>query len=653
MPNLLRSLKVQIIFAITLLTGLFATSALYSMRVIDHQRADDALLRLAAELIYGQQHLTVQAMEYKENAPRDYPSYYRDLGLYFKDLNRTRASLDNIIEAFSTNRFEALDATIGMRMQPKLSDETLRIAKQLSTTWAAFTTALVDRLGPDPQEPRLEWAAETIIDHHKRLEASSMQLVDMLDSDVAARAAQAQQINRLLLGLAILVAIGIAAWFYWRVLRPMADAVAGFRKVANGDFSHRVSVRSDNELGWLVGAFNQLAGRLETLRRLLTRLEQGGDLSSTLRTLSETLPHLMPVDWIGVLIVGVDGRIHLEQAFSDGKPDPIGQHSFDTDRTLLEECLHTRQPLHIADVQQLSELSENYVFLKRLLELGRRDAIFLPVGGNGSGVQGVVVFASRFPNSYRSEHLELLRNLGVLVGVSLGRTLQLVTTQRLASIGQFASGIVHEVRNPLATISLALDHLEQIDTLPENSLKRISLAGNEIARLERLLADILVYAKPLVLNREPADIVEILREVIESEPHAKARIKLQTTPCPAVRVDSDRIRQVLINLIRNALQASPEGEPITITCAHQQTPWVMIGINNGGAPIPVTDQDRIFDPFFTTKTGGTGLGLPIVQRLLHAHGGQISLSSSEQDGTTFTIRIPSAISPLEGEARPA
>jgi signal transduction histidine kinase len=416
--------------------------------------------------------------------------------------------------------------------------------------------------------------------------------------------------------------------------------VEGFRKVANGDFAHRVTIDSDNELGWLVSAFNQLADRLETLRRLLTRLEQGADLASTLRTLSETLPHLMPVDWIGVLIVGVDGRIHLEQAYSDGKPDPIGQHSFDTDRTLLEECLNTRQPLHIADVQQLSGLSDNYVFLRRLLELGRRDAIFLPVGGHGSGVRGVVVFASRFPNSYRSEHLELLRNLGVLVGVSLGRTLQLVEAQRLAAIGQFASGIVHEIRNPLATISLALEHLGQVDTLTVNSAKRVDLATAEIARLERLLANILVYAKPLMLDRRSEDIAALIEDVVNAEPDAKGRCVLELQPCPAVSIDRDRIKQVLINLLRNALQAAPGDTKVKLACAVLEPGWVELQVANAGPAIPATDQERLFEPFFTTKRNGTGLGLPIVQRLVDAHGGSISVSSSEPIGTAFTVRLP-------------
>ena len=314
------------------------------------------------------------------------------------------------------------------------------------------------------KEPRLEWAAQSIVDGHATLESAARKLMTTLESDVASRADKANLVNRLLLLAALTVAVGIATWFYRSVLAPLSVAVEGFKKVANGDFAHKVPVTRNNEIGWLADAFNHLSDRMDALRKLLTRLEQGANLEGTLRTLSETLPPLIPVDWIGVLVIGADTRIHLEMAFSDGKPDTVGKLSFQPERTLLEECINNREPLHIPDVREMATLSDAYVFLRQLAELGRRDAIFLPIG-SGAGIQGVAVFASRYPNNFRSEHLALLRNLGVLVGVSLGRTLQLVENSRLANIGQFASGIVHEIRNPLATISLALDHLGGLSDL--------------------------------------------------------------------------------------------------------------------------------------------------------------------------------------------
>lgn len=641
MPRVLHTLKAQISLAIGLLTLLFAGSTMYSLHVIDQQHSDDTLVQLAGRLQFNQQQLAVQAMRYQENAPRDYPSYYRDLRLYFEDLKTARAELTHVIDAFARNRVDRSVTGESMAMTPDLPPHSLAIARELAQAWSAFLAQLDERTGPDPTEPRLEWAAKWIVENHAPLGEIAGRLSTTLADDVAARAARANLVNRLLLAAALIVAVGIFAWFYLRVLSPLGVAVEGFRLVANGDFAHKVPVIHNNEIGWLADSFNRLSERMDSLRKLLTRLEQGADLESMLRTLSESLPSFIPVDWIGVLVFGPDGRIHLEKAFSDGKPDNIGELSFEPERTLLEECINSREPLHIPDVRDMAALSDAYVFLRRLAQLGRRDAIFLPIG-SAPNLHGVAVFANRYPNSYRSEHLALLRNLGVLLGVSLGRTIQLVENSRLATIGQFASGIAHEIRNPLATISLALEHLRGLDDLPDSAKKRADLGADEVARLERLLADILLYAKPLSLKRSPQDIADLVAETVKAEMQTPESIEITSTPCPPVSVDRDRLRQVLINLLHNAQQASPPGIAVKIHCRPIGNEWAEVVIANGGEAIPEKTLQRVFEPFFTSKPGGTGLGLPIVQRIVSAHGGKIELKSDAQTGTMAILRLPLA-----------
>ncbi len=643
MPRPLQSLKLQIALAIGVLTLLFASSTLYSLYVIDQQHSDDVLVQLAGRLQFNQQHLTVQAMRYIENAPRDYPSYYRDLGLYFEDLKKTRAELSKIIDAFAKDRFDQVFGDQSPTMPPHLPSASQSVAVKLALAWQEFTTQLDQRIGPNIDEPRLEWAAGWIVEEHAKLEKIAEDFMTTLEGDVAARAARANLINRLLLFAALLVALGIALWFYRRVLSPLSVTVAGFRTVANGDFSRRVPVNRADEIGSLAESFNHLSNRLDALLRLLTGLEQGADLEGTLHALSKTLPALIPLDWIGVLVVGHDGRIHLEMAFGDGQRDNIASCGFEPEHTLLQECIQSGEPLHIPDVQAMGKQSDAYVFLRRLSKLGRRDAIFLPIS-NGANTQGVAVFASRFPNNFRAEHLALVGNLGGLIGVSLGRTIQFLENSRLASIGQFASGIAHEIRNPLATIALALDHLNSLQDLPEGAQKRIRLGTAEVARLERLLADILLYAKPLRLQREPADLAALVEETLAAEDIDLASMQFESVPCPLVLIDRDRLRQVLLNLIHNARQASTGNTPISIRCQSRGSDWVEVEIKNGGDPIPDEILDRIFEPFVTSKSRGTGLGLPIVQRIVQAHGGTIEIRSNGDEGTRARLLVPTSAS---------
>ena len=155
---------------------------------------------------------------------------------------------------------------------------------------------------------------------------------------------------------------------------------------------------ADNEIGWLITHFNQLSYRLDSLLRLITRLLQSHDLEQTLRSICDILPGLVPLDWVGILIRGADGRMHLQQVFSDGKPDPIAHQSFALQGSLLQECIDSGAPLHIADVRETSTLDSRYPFLDFLSRHGRRDAVFMPVLGSRP-VAGVAVFASCHPST--------------------------------------------------------------------------------------------------------------------------------------------------------------------------------------------------------------------------------------------------------------
>jgi len=646
----MHSLKLQITLAIAALTVLFAASTLYSLHVIDQQHSDDVLVQLAGRLQFNQQHLTLQAMRYRENAPRDYPSYDRDLQLYYQDLMTTRSELAQIIQAFANNHFDDVLTGATVAQRPRLPRRSQLAAKALAATWRDFAAQLDEQLGPDPQEPRLEWVAQRIIAEHATLEAAAQGFTDTLEGDVAARAGRANLTNRLMLLAALIVAVATAAWFYRRVLTPLSVAAQGFKQVANGDFAHKVPVTQNNEIGWLAESFNHLSARMDALRKLLTRLEQADTLEGTLRSLSQTLPPLIPVDWIGVLVIGTDGQIRLQLAFSDGDPERLGPLSFKPDRTLLEECIRTREPLHIPDVQGMAALSDSYQFLRQLSQLGRRDAIFLPVN-SGAGIQGVAVFASRYPNNFRSDHLALLRNLGVLVGVSLGRTLQLAEGGRAPSFSQFATGIAHELRDPLADIRVALAELQVGEGLPPAAAKRIDLATAEVARLENLLSDVVWYAKPLTLELSPLDLVDLVADTVAAEDAAGEAFEVRSAPCPRVPADRDRLRQVLTTLIRNAHKASPAGSAVAIRCRPSGAGWVEVEIRNAGEPIPQEAVEQAFEPFSENAFGGSGLALPIVKRIVRAHGGAIELSSDE-DGTRAVLRLPTAgdAVPVENQA---
>ena len=185
---------------------------------------------------------------------------------------------------------------------------------------------------------------------------------------------------------------------------------------------------------------------------------------------------------------------------------------------------------------------------------------------------------------------------------------------------------MHEIRNPLATISLALEHFTTLEALPQTSRRRAQLASNELARLSQLIEDILLYAKPLLV-RDPRRLAAIFDELADNPLLQAAQLHIDRASIhalPGLPLDAQRIKQVLINLIKNALEANqddPRG--VSIRADQEGSQDVRLVIENGGEEIDSEGLNRIFEPFYTSKPSGTGLGLSIVRRIIEAHGGSI------------------------------
>jgi PAS domain S-box-containing protein len=221
---------------------------------------------------------------------------------------------------------------------------------------------------------------------------------------------------------------------------------------------------------------------------------------------------------------------------------------------------------------------------------------------------------------------------------------ELVESERLRAIGEFTAMIIHEVRNPLNVIYMALEHISNQE-LPESSRKRVALGEESMLRLNRLLSEILLYAKPQQLQTRTINLQSLISDCVselENLPQAQGKkIELQL-PNQAVCViaDPDKMKQVVINLLGNACDAAPEGTTIAIDMAGGEKSWFQI--HNGGDPIPAPQLEQMTKPFFTTKQNGTGLGLAIVKQIIDKHDGTLTFSSSANDGTIFRVELPTA-----------
>ena len=208
------------------------------------------------------------------------------------------------------------------------------------------------------------------------------------------------------------------------------------------------------------------------------------------------------------------------------------------------------------------------------------------------------------------------------------------------------AGLAHEVRNPLNAAKLQLELLERRlrrSTDDPRLVEPSELAQKEIERLTMLLNEFLAFAKPPELHTHDADVAAILRQVAELERvSAESRgAELTLVSCPehlVALVDSAKIHQIVLNLVRNAIEEVSPGGHVTLELEAKDN-QIKIRVNDDGAGIPDRVAPRIYEPFFSTKESGTGLGMSIVHSLVTLHGGTITLDTSPR-GTRFEISIP-------------
>jgi PAS domain S-box-containing protein len=428
----------------------------------------------------------------------------------------------------------------------------------------------------------------------------------------------------LLVGIVVLIVV-------LRLLSPLPRLERRVEAVARGDLSPADLPRSNDELGRLASAFEEMVAALGARD---ARLRDAAEAELRLKRMQELI-----VTNLSAAIVVVDGAGEIKTV----NPAAQGVLGLDRDavgRGLAETGLLERLP---ALANALEEVRAGAEHASRLA---------VPLRAEGDEAVNLVVtsFVSDEPG----------RSLLVVaedVTEDLRTKARLIQTERLAAIGRMAAHVTHEVRNPLSSIGLNVEMLgDEIGSSPE-ARALLGAIEREIDRLTNITQEYLRLARlpdPRLELEDLGAVVDsvgrfVLPEMVEAKIELLVRVE---EGLPAVAIDEGQVRQALLNLLRNAREAMPEGGRVDLEAVRADG-GVRVSVRDRGPGIEPEIRARIFDLFYTTKERGTGLGLPLTYQIVTAHGGRIECNSDPDDGTTFELWFPPVIEPSRSEVSAA
>ncbi|HSG11720.1 MAG TPA: ATP-binding protein [Gammaproteobacteria bacterium] len=442
----------------------------------------------------------------------------------------------------------------------------------------------------------------------------------------------------IVLMLSLLAAIWAAFHSARRLVAPVRDLAAATRAVAEGDYSKRLSVASDDELGFLVRSFNDMTRRLTKSRDHANRSKrevegQRAYLEAVLASLSS-----------GVISLGRDSVI---RAINRRASESLGVD--------LKECLG----------QDLSKLADEHAFLQPFVDVitrrrGDEDA---------SWREEVILHGThgRLVLMCRGTALQASGRRGGGMVVVFDDITALIQAQRDAAWGEVARRLAHEIKNPLTPIQLSAERLRHryMNRMEPEDAEILDRATrtivNQVEAMKQMVNAFSEYARVPQVNLETMDLHEVVREVLDlyrgdgSAVHVSAQLDAEES---IMEGDAGRIRQLLHNLIKNALEAVKDVEDAQVLVATRNEyqadlNLLALCVSDNGPGFDAGVLENVFEPYVSTKPKGSGLGLAIVKKIVEEHGGYISAETAEGGGARVIVRFMLSTKTRSGDNRPA
>jgi signal transduction histidine kinase len=389
--------------------------------------------------------------------------------------------------------------------------------------------------------------------------------------------------------------------------------------------------------------------RLEALFSISTEIFSTLQLDEVLQRVAAHACRLMNARVSSLLLIDKEAGAMRPAATYGASDAYLAQPDREVAASLTGEVIRTGLPLYITDVRQETQYP--------VAELAQREGLCsllsVPLRTKTEVIGVLNVFTGE-PRCFDEDDIQLLNLLANHSAIAIENARlyrdemeareRLRQSEKLAALGKLSAGLAHELRNPLNTVSMLVYAMNHTLTADGQLSADLQVVQRELRRMSLLLEQFLEFAKPRPPHFRRERMEEIMEEtLLLISPEARTRgimvYKEWEKPLPTVWVDGAQIKQVLLNLLLNALQAMSNGGKVTVRI-HVSGGSLLTSITDEGIGIPPEVRANLFQPFFTTKRGGTGLGLSISQRIIEGHNGRLRIFSQPGAGTTVVVRLP-------------
>jgi signal transduction histidine kinase len=611
MPTL--RLKAKLVFAITgMVVAIVATlAALYIFEVV-HQHIQDAYdtSRFIGHEIFA---VSRDALEVDLSGYRINPNDRKEVAAAVEEILQTDSELNALLDSVQGDTQTIYDAAIVdangralLHTSPELLGQVLPPREDFSVLAHAGVI----------QQMKILYGPSRFYDFRMRLDRGDQPFGEVrigvstlfLQSDIR------DQMRRALLlsGAAVLVCLVLAAGLSNFALRPLAAISRQLDLISAGQLvPGEAPVGRSDEYGVVTSKIERLGRQMRDVKEVFSALK-------------ENLDQMMANLQDGVMLFTSDFRAVLVSASAErfvGKPRgamlgcrPAEIFSEDSalGRAILE-AIETHQPVGQEEIE---------------IEHGRHIQVSLDfIEERGERIGALLTLRDSESVHRIEDEIELSR--------------------RLAAIGRLTSGVAHEVKNPINAIVVHLEVLRQkLKEIDPDTRRHMDVIGSEIQRLDRVVQTLVDFTRPVDLRLNEMDLRRMVEDVVllaspAAEQH-KVHIERQAGKDPLpVRMDADLVKQALLNIVLNGVQAMPEGGNLRLA-VRREGDGALITVRDQGAGIPEDIRDKVFNLYFTTKKGGSGIGLAMAYRVVQLHHGTVEFISVTGQGTTFYLRFPLA-----------